>query len=204
MSVVNVNSNHSKTIQRNLSVSSPKGVSGKKLSQKKEAANRSSSARSTPIKKKKEVTDVEAVTFEEDGDLVRMEINDVDGGKDEFTTDEEHTTNETESESEDSANNSDSEEGQITAPSDQNDSDFEQETSQKSTQTESPRIKKRKVKSKRKSMEEKNDTLSDALLGLKEMFMLRNTSEEKTGEDNSKQGWQRSSIQNRFGKHCYF
>ena len=160
-------------------------------------------------KSAKSLNKLQPVVFEENGELVSMEIDDGGVATAEFASEEEmdqiDPNNETESESDSSDSDPESEDGEITMQSDNDslnrDELHDSQESDKSFPDKNKRIKlqsppdtKEKKCKKRPSVEDRLDTLSDTLFGLKEMFMKRSLVEEQQLDELSASGkkWKKS------------
>ena len=170
-SVANVNSNHLPCATRGKSMLSI----NEKLSSRSMRGNTVKSKVVLPstsdINTKKGKS---AVEFEEENEVINMEIDD--GGHAEMEFAQDSNVESDPSDTEDNPSSSGSEEGEITNPSNVEHSENTQEsTVTKSSLSSSPAssIQKKKRKLSRRSMEDKIDSLSQALFGLQEMIQKK-------------------------------
>ena len=111
-----------------------------------------------------------AVSFEEEGETIQMEINDGGAAANEFNSDDGDTTQESDSDH-DNENDTEMEEGEFTNPSEVESSSADESEEESKSPTVSPwSAKKLKKKAKCKSMEDWLDTLSSTLLAVTELI----------------------------------
>ena len=188
-SITNVNTNHAKMKQTHVSSVDDEGKGSSARSTPKKLVKATSlNQTSTSVKKKNtKISVVETVVFEEDGEMISMEINDGGAAANEFASGEDYEQSQgnTTAESEDSESGSKSETCEVEEVSEQEETASEADKSRNSSQ-DNPVTPKRRKKMDRKSMEEKLDTLSDALFGLKEMFLQKTLGDHSDMSDKKK------------------
>ena len=193
--VANVNSNHSKMTSQ----------SKRTLNETKLDINTSNKILSKQPSIKSKVVVPEKINFEEDGELVEMEISDGGAAAAEFTSEEEepnevmdNTTQSDESESDSSEDESNSSEsGEIITQSDEETGVATPEQLDvsetipvdESPNLHSPRAKKKRKKASSKAiLEERLDTISSTLLAMKELMVKNGLVTEEQGKKVKCQG----------------